>query len=798
VTVDNSSIGSGRVCVVAPEFLGPLQNGGVGTSCFWQATALARAGIDVTVLYTGPTERESADDWECHHRAAGLFTYVDLWSWSRRAGADVRLDRWALPAHDARASQLVLEYLREHEFDVILFQEFLGHGARTLQAQRAGVALQRTHTVVTLHSCRRWIYEGTRRASVNAEDSLVDFLEHESARLADRVIAPSQHMAVWASRRWRLDRRIDVLPNCYDEVAAVVDPPVVNHRGPFTHLVFFGRLETRKGIHLFSDALATSGVLRQHVRQVTFLGRHARVGDRPSEEFLAETCAALPWLRVDVKSDMGSLEALAWLGAQRDTLVVAPSIADNLPYAVVELHARRIPFVSTHIGGIPEIVGAANHHQLAPATTDGIRRRLEEVCTQGLEIDYRDGYDATAARDRQVAFVNGLRAVPAEARQSHLHNEPLTVVVAGARDETTLAEVQRCFATAGVALPPGSQWCTPESWRERRGPHAALFLASSVRPGPGFLEGYRAAAADARTHVVTSFYECAGPGSTTRTVVAPFGASPEHGWRSNCFGGPCFIAAPAAFEVLDEVIDEGFGFWAAYAAMTCAELSLAVIPQPLYVSDDAEAAGRAADLPAVIAWYSDARLRTLDPGWMLKMLRPLMATADSSSDAGGVGRGAARGHRLHDQLLALPDDALRAYGALDPMTPDPFFRQLAGLRARLAPLLDAWDREPPRVIVYGAGIHTRLLLAAFPDLGRFVTGFIDRRPMRNLLGKPCITPEQFHESMADVVLYSSREFERDMYAAMAGHAVEHVLLYARFTAPLPVAPPTGVGVAGRA
>ena len=48
-----------RVCIVAPEFVGPFPTGGVGTACYWEAHTLAQAGCAVTALYTGPTEREA-------------------------------------------------------------------------------------------------------------------------------------------------------------------------------------------------------------------------------------------------------------------------------------------------------------------------------------------------------------------------------------------------------------------------------------------------------------------------------------------------------------------------------------------------------------------------------------------------------------------------------------------------------------------------------------------------------------------------------------------------------------------
>ncbi|MEZ5421410.1 MAG: class I SAM-dependent methyltransferase, partial [Vicinamibacterales bacterium] len=102
---------------------------------------------------------------------------------------------------------------------------------------------------------------------------------------------------------------------------------------------------------------------------------------------------------------------------------------------------------------------------------------------------------------------------------------------------------------------------------------------------------------------------------------------------------------------------------------------------------------------------------------------------------------------------------------------------LIAMRGRLTELAVRWAATEPRVFVYGIGTHTRRLLAICPELGRFIGGFIDRRAGESFLGRPCVTPDAFTREMADVVLYSSREFEQEMYARLLPVPVEHVLLY---------------------
>ena len=102
------------------------------------------------------------------YAAAGTFRFVDLWRWAR---ADASDDSGQQPCAEAWTGDLVLRFLRRRKFDLLLIQEFLGHGLRALQACHGGdEALAGTRTAVTLHSCRQSIYQGMRRQPAHHED----------------------------------------------------------------------------------------------------------------------------------------------------------------------------------------------------------------------------------------------------------------------------------------------------------------------------------------------------------------------------------------------------------------------------------------------------------------------------------------------------------------------------------------------------------------------------------------------------------------------------------------------------
>jgi glycosyltransferase involved in cell wall biosynthesis len=135
-----------------------------------------------------------------------------------------------------------------------------------------------------------------------------------------------------------------------DEFIAV--PPVQDA----ADFVFVGELRDLKGIHILVEALA--GVTRPDGAPATLV----MAGDGGSRLALEAQIAQL-----------GLGERVTLLGAQparptfaRGRIAVVPSLAESLPYIVLEAAAAQLPVISTRVGGIPEIYGPTEH-SLVPA-----------------------------------------------------------------------------------------------------------------------------------------------------------------------------------------------------------------------------------------------------------------------------------------------------------------------------------------------------------------------------------------------------------------------------------------------
>lgn len=112
-------------------------------------------------------------------------------------------------------------------------------------------------------------------------------------------------------------------------------------------LVYVGEWREAKGLPFLLQALAR---LRAEGRALRLL----MVGSGPDEALLRGQAEAL-----------GLAGAIAFEPAQpirpvlaRGRIMVVPSLAESLPYVVLEAAAAAQPIVATHVGGIPEIFGA--------------------------------------------------------------------------------------------------------------------------------------------------------------------------------------------------------------------------------------------------------------------------------------------------------------------------------------------------------------------------------------------------------------------------------------------------------
>lgn len=165
---------------------------------------------------------------------------------------------------------------------------------------------------------------------------------------------------------------VRIVHNGIDEVEFA---PVL-HRADAYDLLYIGELREAKGIPVLLDTLVA---LRAEGRPTRLL----MVGSGPDEDQLVERARKL-----------GLSGAVAFeppqpirIALAKGRIMVVPSLAESLPYVVLEAAAAQQPLVSTNVGGIPEIFGTAATDLVRPgdpvALKNAIVRLLDEDTAEG-------------------------------------------------------------------------------------------------------------------------------------------------------------------------------------------------------------------------------------------------------------------------------------------------------------------------------------------------------------------------------------------------------------------------------
>ena len=359
------------ICIVTGDIVGPIRNGGIGTAYYAMALALAEAGHRVTVLYAlgDFCENKTTDFWREEYR--------------RRNIEFVPVPSQPIQGHSAlKVSYAVYRWLKDRTFDIVHCHEWRGVGFYTALAKRQGLCLQNSVLCVGAHSPTLWHLEGMNERA-DGEALEVDFMERESVALADVLWSPSQHMVAWMRREgWTLPRQI-----LRQQYILPASPSTAADRSLTAHVpsefVFFGRLETRKGLDVFCDALDRLVAAGTDVPGVTFLGKTSSIDGTTTTEYLERRAATWPF-KWEVISHLDRAAALEYLG-QPGRLAIIPSKIDNLPYTVLECLGSGIPFVAAATGGIPEMIRPVDRRRvLFPLDARACGETLQRVLTEGL------------------------------------------------------------------------------------------------------------------------------------------------------------------------------------------------------------------------------------------------------------------------------------------------------------------------------------------------------------------------------------------------------------------------------
>jgi glycosyltransferase involved in cell wall biosynthesis len=313
-----------RVLLIA-NTLPPRDVSGVGEQVLQLAAGLREQGDEVKVLGRGP---EGA------------------------AGPKVFFPLTVVPAAWRAVRRFRPDVVQVHESDGALAALAVRVLGKLIEPRPLLVSLLQVSYVEELRAVRPLISDGRALGRPGGVERRFRWLKAPlqillgliSARVSDRVLAPSAATAAEIRRDYRVDA-VGVVPNVTGGLAVA---PAGEGEGEPGYLLFVGRLRIRKGVEVLLEALRDlrrrfpSAVLR-----IAGNGEHREALERKVEELGLGTAVAF----------LGTCDAARVRTLLRGAAaLVVPSIYEGMPLVVLEAMEAGVPVVASRVSGIPEVV----------------------------------------------------------------------------------------------------------------------------------------------------------------------------------------------------------------------------------------------------------------------------------------------------------------------------------------------------------------------------------------------------------------------------------------------------------
>ncbi|KAM9954340.1 hypothetical protein ACTFIW_003881 [Dictyostelium discoideum] len=393
-----------RICIVTTEIEGPVLGGGIGTAYTALSQKLNEDGHQITIVLVNKVKRLTMEHWiELYGRQGIELVILDFFLLDPLSvGSKVAMENQNKLNPPNETDNLIgiigctgpcirsyRTYLwlsrHENQFDFIHFHDNGGMAYFSTLSQRQGLHFQEVNIVIGGHGPHLWERIAN---SANLDDGKhfeVDYLERKSVQFSNYLISPSNYMLNWMTyNRWEIPINSFVHQNLLPgKNQQSLSPMLLNdflfkqqqqqqdintdddddNNGlelhDFNEILFFGRLESRKGLDIFLKALESlSQQIKSYSMKITFLGSNTKLMEFNvmADLYIDSVCRRLD-IHCQILVGKSHTEAIQYLTTNKnDKLVVVASPIDNSPNTVLECLTHRLSLIATNVGGIPELI----------------------------------------------------------------------------------------------------------------------------------------------------------------------------------------------------------------------------------------------------------------------------------------------------------------------------------------------------------------------------------------------------------------------------------------------------------
>lgn len=275
------------------------------------------------------------------------------------------------------------------------FPEMLGLGYRTIQAKRAGVLGRNCITAVTLHSGQEWLHEAHEKYTLSAPNEFWQTCHYEqySFEQADLAFYLSHFLKSKVEKyAWKTSHALH-LPYCFsviEELLENIEPPrsdlqryLKTDKIP---LIFFGRLEERKGLLTFLEALHLLKNDDLEKIYIIFIGKNIQIQLEDLQQIDSQQYIQKKLDKnydYSIVSDLFSREAIQLVSQLNSPIICLTSLQENFPNTAIEMGQLPVSLVVADTEGFRETLNLIERrnglHWFIPGDKSSLAYSLEQA-----------------------------------------------------------------------------------------------------------------------------------------------------------------------------------------------------------------------------------------------------------------------------------------------------------------------------------------------------------------------------------------------------------------------------------
>lgn len=424
---------SNRILFITAGLKGPTPGGGIAT-CFHSMikTMGLLSNLETDVIYIAHPyySKGNYETWKEFYKKECNANLISINVNDKHYGSK-----------EMKRSYAILDFLLEnsHNYDSVVFHDFMGLAYYPLLVKRMGLGLQDLKIVISAHGNHKLSNFFGKRKVDSWHTKAILFMERMSLKFADEITSPSYFYKDWLKNNLEADEnKIKVLPNIIysSNSSEILD---VKFKDESKKLIaFYGRIERLKGIDILIEAIKKFN--KKDIKQnILIAGVSTKIDGIDAKDYILKGLEN-SGCEIQFKFNCQPIEVFNYIN-KNNGICILPTLGENAPCIVVECILHGVRFIASDIPGIKEMVNPKYHHmylfktgsvdELIEKFNLEINAPTENVLSYNMKQNEKDWVSFLSNSSNQLVNLN---------KKVHTDTTPLVSVIIPTSDRPELLE----------------------------------------------------------------------------------------------------------------------------------------------------------------------------------------------------------------------------------------------------------------------------------------------------------------------------------------------------------------------